>query len=162
MAQPSLLDQWIKGRKELGLTQPLLQVSPEANVLVGWPAISKYLGIRSWATFYQWVEVYGFPAIKRPDGMWMTTMTAIDQWIFLAAEADNDVRPHSRGAGKRVDVALRRLTERAAERRANIEAGREPDLPDGPRASWTAGSAGSQPTSQSGSESTLSGSRSGE
>lgn len=149
MPQPSLLDQWTRRRKELGMEAPLLQVDPAKNVLVGWPAIRQYLGVKSWATFYQWIEIYGFPAIKRPDGMWMTTMTAIDQWIFLAAEADNEARPHSRGAGKRVDIALRRLQERAAARRERIAAGLEPDLPDGPRVSHAAANdCATEPTSE--------------
>ena len=110
--------------------RPLIRIAPEDNTLVGFHTISRYLCIKSWATLYQWVELYGFPAIKRPDGQWMTTMTAIDQWIFLASEVDNENRAHSRGYSKRHDIALRRLESRVAEAQ-----GRGPGqaASDGPR-----------------------------
>lgn len=106
--QLSLADKLIFLRKT-GPKVPLVAIRPEDNVLIGFPAIAEYVGVRSWATLYQWVEIYAFPAVKRPDGMWMTTITAIDQWLWMAAEADNDIRPRSRGWNNRADIALRRL-----------------------------------------------------
>lgn len=102
--------------RRTGPKVPLIAIKPEDNVLLGFPAIAEYLGIKSWATLYQWVEIYAFPAVKRPDGMWMTTITAIDQWLWMAAEADNDVRPNSRGWNNRVDIALRRLQSKASKK----------------------------------------------
>lgn len=74
-----------------------LTVDPMENVIVGSNNIMRYLGIQSHATFYTWVELYGCPCMKRPDGLWMTSMTAIDTWIFLAAEMDLLKRRKSRG-----------------------------------------------------------------
>lgn len=68
----------------------------------------------------EWVEIYGLPAIKRPDGQWMTTMTAIDEWIFMAAEADYLNRPYSRGDNKRADLALTKALRRV-ERMKNAQ-----------------------------------------
>ena len=131
----SLIDQWVENRQ--GIKAPLIRIDPQDNVLVGFPKISAYLGVRSWATLYQWVELYGFPAVKRPDGLWMTTMTAIDQWLFLAAEVDADNRPYSRGYSKRHDIALRRLQTRVDERNLRIAAGQSPDGPDGAKPNWS-------------------------
>lgn len=60
----------------------------------------------------EWVEIYGLPCVKRPDGQWMTTMSAIDEWIFMAAEADYLNRPYSRGDNKRADQALKKAQNR--------------------------------------------------
>ena len=62
-----------------------LRIAPEDNVLVGAQRILHYLGISSLTTLYDWIEDGALPCIKRPDGKWMTTMTAIDTWIFQAA-----------------------------------------------------------------------------
>ena len=111
--QMSIFEKLVLLRKT-GPKVPLVCISPEDNVLVGFPAISAYLGVRSWATLYQWVEMYAFPAVKRPDGIWMTTITAIDQWLWMAAEADNDIRPGTRGWNNRADIALKRLQAKKA------------------------------------------------
>jgi len=63
----------------------MLRIAPEDNVLVGAQRILHYLGISSITTLYDWIEDGALPCIKRPDGKWMTTMTAIDTWIFQAA-----------------------------------------------------------------------------
>lgn len=89
-----------------------LLIDPMTNVLIGSQLIRMYLGIRSIATMIEWVEVYGLPCIKRPDGQWMTTMSAIDQWIFMAGEADYLNRPYSRGDNKRADLALQKAQRR--------------------------------------------------
>ncbi len=86
-----------------------LYISPEDNVLVGAGTICKYLGVASINTLWRWVELYAFPAIKRPDGVWMSTMTAIDQWIFLAAEVVNDNLEHTRGLNTTAKIAHERL-----------------------------------------------------
>lgn len=56
------------------------------NILVGARAICRYMHISAINTLERWVNQYGFPAIKRPDGKWLTSTTAIDEWIWLAAE----------------------------------------------------------------------------
>jgi hypothetical protein len=115
---------WVAMRKAAGTSeQPYLQVDPAENVLIGLNRICAYLGIKSPVSFYQWIELYGLPAIKRPDGQWMTTMTSIDQWIFLACELDNENRPYSRGQNARLDIAKRRLDARLAESRRRKAAG---------------------------------------
>jgi hypothetical protein len=86
-----------------------LYIDPNQNVLVGAQAICRYLGIAGINTLWRWVEMYAFPAIKRPDGVWMSTMTAIDQWIFLAAEVVNDKLDRSRGLNTTAEIAAARL-----------------------------------------------------
>ena len=86
-----------------------LRIDPEQNVIIGAKNIMAYVGIKSFSTLWRWVELFAFPAIKRPDGLWMTTMTAIDQWIFLAAETANDSLEKSRGNNVTAQIALERL-----------------------------------------------------
>src|SRR5690606_3195860 len=95
-------------------TQSIIRISPEDNLLLGATAIKKYLRIRSWATLYRLVELYGLPAVKRPDGKWMSTVTAIDEWLFLAAEADASNRTHLRGSNEKLEIALSRIQNRIA------------------------------------------------
>lgn len=85
--------------------QPVHYIRPEDNMLFGSRAILNYIHMRSIVTLYKWVEQYGFPAVKMPDGRWMSSITAIDRWLFLAAENDFAVRPRSRGANARSDIA---------------------------------------------------------
>lgn len=92
-----------------------LYICPTDNVLVGAECICRYLGIASINTFWKWVELYAFPAIKRPDGLWMSTMTSIDQWIFLAAEVANDKLERSRGLNATAQIAADRLERQLAE-----------------------------------------------
>lgn len=66
----------------------MVTINPSENVLIGANAICDYVGIRP-SSLHNWVDGYGFPAIKRPDGKWMSTVTAIDQWLFLAAEIES-------------------------------------------------------------------------
>lgn len=56
------------------------------DILVGAKAICAYMRIAAIKTLERWVRDYGFPAIKRPDGKWLTSRTAIDEWIWIAAE----------------------------------------------------------------------------
>jgi hypothetical protein len=86
-----------------------LYINPDDNVIVGAGRICRYLGIASMSTLWRWVEMYAFPAIKRPDGVWVSTMTAIDQWIFLAAEVVNDNLERSRGLNTTAHIAAERL-----------------------------------------------------
>lgn len=79
-----------------GLFGNRVTISPEDNVIIGAKPILRYLGFTSVFTLYRWVDDYGFPAIKRPDGKWMTTITAIDEWIFLGAAQDAANRPEGR------------------------------------------------------------------
>ena len=78
-----------------------LKVDPSDNIIVGAQDICNYLGISSIVTMWRWVEFYGLPCIKRPDGVWMTSMTAIDEWIFLAADIVADKTAQHREAAKR-------------------------------------------------------------
>lgn len=94
-----------------------LRIDPDQNIMIGSDAIRRYIGIRSNSTLYRWVELFSFPAIKRPDGMWMSSMTAIDQWIFLAAEAALDRAHQARSMNVNAEKALERL-------RAKIENGK--------------------------------------
>lgn len=55
-------------------------------MLMGTAAIMAYIGVKHRMTFYRWVDKYCFPAVKRPDGVWMSTVTAIDDWIFMLAQ----------------------------------------------------------------------------
>ena len=80
-------ERWAEIRRALGTDQfRLLWIKPEENVLLGWWRICQYLGIRDRKTMVAWIDNWAMPAIKRPDGVWMTTQTAIDQWIMLAAQ----------------------------------------------------------------------------
>lgn len=78
-----------------GQPRPLydrIYIDPEQNVIIGSRNIARYLGVTSLNTIWSWTELYGLPIIKRPDGLWMTTMTAIDQWIFIAASIIEEQR----------------------------------------------------------------------
>jgi len=80
-------ERWAEIRKHLGTDQfRLLWIKPEENVLLGWWKICDYLGVKDRKTLQIWVDEWALPAIKRPDGVWMTTMTSIDQWIMLASQ----------------------------------------------------------------------------
>ena len=89
-----------------------VKIAPDDNILVGSKLICRYLRIKSIVTLYRLVELYGLPAVKRPDGQWMTTITAIDQWLFMAADLDAQNRPHLRGTNERLETALERLKRR--------------------------------------------------
>jgi hypothetical protein len=91
-----------------------LYVDPSDNIIVGAENICRYMGISSIVTMWRWVELYAFPAIKRPDGVWITSMTAVDQWIFLAAELVNEKTQRSRGLNTTADIALKRIEHQVA------------------------------------------------
>lgn len=75
----------------------LLWIKPEENVLNGWWQICQYLGIKDRKTMIVWIDEWALPAIKRPDGIWMSTMTAIDQWVMLAAQVTHANKSKGRG-----------------------------------------------------------------
>lgn len=52
------------------------------NVIIGTKRIMRYIGLANINAFYRWIEMHGFPAILRPDGTWMTTVTAVDEWLW--------------------------------------------------------------------------------
>jgi hypothetical protein len=86
-------ERWAEIRKHLGTDQfRLLWIKPEENVLLGWWKICDYLGVKDRKTLQIWVDEWALPAIKRPDGVWMTTMTSIDQWIMLASQTQYENR----------------------------------------------------------------------
>lgn len=86
-----------------------LRILPEDNVIIGGQRICRYIGVKSYNTLYRWIELYGLPAVKRPDGQYMTTMTAIDQWIFMYAQTLHDRKEHIRQANVHAREALGRL-----------------------------------------------------
>lgn len=91
---------------------PRLLIDPMDNVLIGSQRIKQYLGIKSLATMYEWHEVWGLPIMKRPDGQWMSTITAIDEWVWIASDLERTNRPFSRGDNKRSDLALKKAQRR--------------------------------------------------
>jgi len=95
-------------------------ISTEENVLLGSVAICKYLGIASNTTLMVWIEQYGLPVAKRPDGVWMTTVSAIDSWLFLAAGAESENRAYSRGTNLRADKALEMAIKRAERNKSKL------------------------------------------
>jgi hypothetical protein len=115
----SHLERWIHQRRADDKEgKPLLYYSPQDNVIIGRDAIMSYLSIRSEATFYQYVEILGLPAIKRLDGQWMTTMSSIDQWIFIASEIDNANRGRTRATNARLEKAAERINRQIRLNRA--------------------------------------------
>lgn len=120
--KPSLLQKWINDRRNAGLAgAPILYPNPQDNLLVGLEAIMHYLGIKSNVSFHMWVEMYGLPAMKRPDGLWMSSMTAIDQWIFMASEIDLSKRVYPRGLNARLESARKRIDRALARNRRQQE-----------------------------------------
>lgn len=91
---------------------PRLLIDPMSNLLLGSQIIRKYLGIKSLITLYEWHEVYALPIMKRPDGQWMTTISAIDDWIWMASEFEVKNRPYGRGDNKRAELALKKAQRR--------------------------------------------------
>lgn len=97
---------------------PRLYIDPMDNILVGSQVIMRYLGMTSPNTLYNWIEVYALPCVKMPNGQWMTSMTAIDQWIFMGAELDAENRVYSRGSNRRAELALAQAQRRMERHRA--------------------------------------------
>ena len=100
---------WARARSHLG-SLPMLAIRPEDNLLIGAKAIMEYLGIRDIVSLERWTDEYALPVIKRPDGMWMTTLTSIDQWILLAAKVqyDDKLASGTTSAQKRAEKEARR------------------------------------------------------
>lgn len=63
---------------------------------------------------WRWIELYRLPVVKRPDGIYMSTMTAIDEWIFLAADVQQDKMEASRNANVDAQRAIERLQRQIA------------------------------------------------
>jgi hypothetical protein len=138
LGRPSRLAEWITARKAAGTAEaPIIYIRPADNVIIGLRPLLEYLHIRSPNTLYQWVELYGFPAIKRPDGQWFSTITSIDQWVFLACQADAVNRPHSRGYTARHDIAKERLERRVGERGLRIARGEQEAAKSGVKPNWS-------------------------
>jgi hypothetical protein len=51
------------------------------GLLIGTRAICRY-GRISTATFYDWTRNHGLPAVKLPDGRWVTSKILIDDWVL--------------------------------------------------------------------------------
>jgi hypothetical protein len=93
---PSLLkrpdDERIQGKEwaQIVLERARLRVVPAENVLHGATAICRYMKISHLGTLKRWVIQYGFPAFRDPNGIWVSSCTAIDEWIWLASELERD------------------------------------------------------------------------
>lgn len=111
--------------------QSRLVLDPMENVIIGANLICQYLGVSSFTTLITWHELYGLPIAKRPtDGLWMTTMSAIDSWIYMASQAEAENRSYSRGTNTRADIALVKAQKRAARATARMQ--KEPlEAPEG-------------------------------
>lgn len=78
-----------------------IRINPESNIIVGAAKICKYIHV-SMPTLMRWINDHGFPAMQRPDGLWMSSVTSIDQWIWMcllsqqAAEAHKHTMPSTR------------------------------------------------------------------
>ena len=76
--------------REWGLTEVRdggLKIHRDQNVIIGAKNICAYIGLKSLVAMHRWVDKHAFPAVMRPDGMWMTTMTAVDEWLWLCLES---------------------------------------------------------------------------
>ena len=100
-----------------------LLIDPAENIIVGGNLICQYLGVSSFTTLITWHELYGLPIMKRPDGMWMTSISAIDSWIFMASTAELENRGYSRGTNNRSDIALQNAVKRAERNKARNQKG---------------------------------------
>lgn len=124
-------ERWAEIRVALGTDKfRLLWIKPEENVLIGWWRICNYLGIKDRKTLLIWVDDWALPAIKRPDGIWMTTMTSIDQWIMMAAQStwENKSRDGDLSSQKKA-IRTRAQQEAKMERRA-AQSAAEPVRPE--------------------------------
>jgi hypothetical protein len=74
-----------------------LRVHRDQNVIIGLKNICRYVGVRASSTIVRWVDLVAFPAVVRPDGIWMTTMTAVDEWIFLCLLSDKAIEDRKKG-----------------------------------------------------------------
>jgi len=75
---------WARLRAQLGCL-PAVAIVPKDNIILGHKNICDYLGIVEIRVLERWVDEFALPMVKRPDGIWMTSITAIDQWINMAA-----------------------------------------------------------------------------
>lgn len=75
------------------IDRPKHTIHPDDNVLIGAKVILEYMDMKNLGVLYFWVENFAFPAIKRPDnGMWTSSITAIDHWLFMMAAAEARLR----------------------------------------------------------------------
>lgn len=109
-------------------------IALQDNVLMGGRAICAYLKVSSLPTLLRWMDDYGLPLVKTADGKWMTTTTAIDQWIWLCSELEAEQRldPNQRKVLKNIaDVARPKPASAGTYTSSHIErakrAGRGPD-----------------------------------
>lgn len=58
-----------------------------AEVLVGWKRIHRYLGV-SIRTAHNWHKRHGFPVARLPDGRVGTSKSLIDQWLMARTETE--------------------------------------------------------------------------
>jgi hypothetical protein len=93
-----------------------LRVDREQNVIIGAKAICQYIGLKSYPALYHWIDRHAFPAVMRPDGMWMTTMTAIDEWIFLCLLSDKAIEERKTAAPSRAALIAAEATGFIAEK----------------------------------------------
>jgi hypothetical protein len=134
---------WAQIKRDLGTDQfRLLWIKPEENVLLGWWKICDYLGIRDRKTLKIWAEHWALPAIKRPDGMWMSTVTAIDQWIMLAAQATAENAAISLAERLARDPELAERMAKYAPSKAQVDRGTADEDADSVRSQTVSGPVG--------------------
>jgi thiazole synthase ThiGH ThiG subunit len=100
-----------------------LRVQRDQNVIIGTHNICNYIGLKSQEALRTWVDKYAFPAVMRPDGLWMTTMTAVDEWIFLCLLGDKAIAQRSQHSpnaqAMKVGVHTGRIAPQTQSQRTN-------------------------------------------
>lgn len=120
-----LLERLAKKRRDLLGQYPL--VPPERNALIGARVIMKYMGIRSTRTLYRMIHEYGLPVVPRSDGVLFSTVTSIDDWLFLAAEANHNARKQ-RERARRARAKVKRQQKNGSSTDAEGASGSDIDM----------------------------------
>ncbi|MGE5513716.1 MAG: hypothetical protein ACM31O_21010 [Bacteroidota bacterium] len=92
----------------------LYTYSAKDNLIVGGRSILRYVKRINNQMLQEWIEEYGFPVTRLPNDTLVTTMRAIDDWIFLVAEASAGKHEARRGAYAKKRIERRRRKQRAA------------------------------------------------
>lgn len=69
----------------------LREAEADEGTIVGLGAIMRYLKLKKPRDLYTLIDEYSLPVLPRHDGVLMTTVKAIDQWLFLASDVNKDV-----------------------------------------------------------------------
>jgi len=74
---------WKPGRRSKDQTSP--------EILDGIAAIAMYIG-KSYSTTARWIKFFDLPAMKQPNGRWMSSKQAITAWIIAGGNAERKAR----------------------------------------------------------------------